>query len=49
LLLDRNALRGGNMANDLIAAVVQALGAKISTMTFDLESLPPASGPGHTP
>jgi Skp family chaperone for outer membrane proteins len=40
LLLDRNAVLGGNMSNDLTAPVVQGLDAKISTISFDLEKLP---------
>jgi Skp family chaperone for outer membrane proteins len=40
LLLDRNAVIGGNMSNDLTASVVQGLDAKISTLSFDLETLP---------
>lgn len=45
LLVDRASVLGGNMANDLTAAVVQALDAKISTITFNRETLPaqPAS------
>lgn len=44
LLLDRNAVLGGNMANDLTPAVVQGLDAKITTMSFNLEPLPANSG-----
>ena len=40
LLLDRNSVWSGNMANDLTPGVVQALDAKITTITFDRESLP---------
>jgi len=41
LLLDRNAVLGGNMSGDLTAEVVKALDAKITTFAFDLE--PPAA------
>lgn len=40
LLIDRNSVIGGNMTNDLTAAVTQALDAKISTITFNRETLP---------
>ncbi|MEA3390695.1 MAG: OmpH family outer membrane protein [Pseudomonadota bacterium] len=40
LLLDRNSALGGNFTNDLTAAVVQALDARISTITFNRETLP---------
>lgn len=43
LLFDRNALIGGNMANDLTQAVVQGLDAKITTIAFGRESLPAAN------
>lgn len=39
----RNAVLGGNFSNDLTAPIVQALDAKISTITFDRETLPPAT------
>lgn len=39
LLFDRGTVLGGNMSNDLTAAVVQALDAKIATITFDREPL----------
>jgi Skp family chaperone for outer membrane proteins len=42
LLVDRNSVIGGNMANDLTAAVVQGLDSKISTITFNREALPAA-------
>lgn len=45
LLLDRNAVLGGNTTNDLTAAVVQGLDAKLTTISFDLEKLP-AADPG---
>lgn len=40
LLLDRNSALGGNLANDLTAEVVQALDARLSTITFERERLP---------
>lgn len=40
LLIDRNSVIGGNMTNDLTSAVTQALDAKISTITFNRETLP---------
>jgi Skp family chaperone for outer membrane proteins len=45
LLVDRNSVIGGNMANDLTQAVTQALDAKISTITFNRETVtaPPAA------
>lgn len=42
LLLDRTAAIGGNMVNDLTQAVTQALDAKISTITFNRETVPAA-------
>lgn len=43
LLLDRNSALGGNFANDLTADVVQALDARLSTITFERERLPLAA------
>jgi len=40
LLVDRNSVLGGNMDNDLTAAVVQGLDAKTSSISFDLAPLP---------
>lgn len=40
LLLNRDAVLGGNMANDLTSEVIQGLDGKISTISFDLEPLP---------
>lgn len=40
LLVNRNTVLGGNMTNDLTAAVVKALDAKITTITFNREVLP---------
>lgn len=44
LLLDRNVVLGGNMANDLTPLVVQGLDAKITTISFNLEQLPANNG-----
>jgi Skp family chaperone for outer membrane proteins len=41
LLLDRNALLGGNTGGDLTADVIKGLDARITTVTFDRETLPP--------
>jgi Skp family chaperone for outer membrane proteins len=40
LLFDRGSVLGGNMGGDLTADVVKGLDIKISTITFDRESLP---------
>lgn len=40
LLVDRNSALGGNFSNDLTADVVKGLDAKISTISFDRETLP---------
>jgi Skp family chaperone for outer membrane proteins len=40
LLVDRNAVLGGNMGGDLTPAVVQGLDAKMTTISFDLAPLP---------
>ncbi|WP_449429553.1 OmpH family outer membrane protein [Rhodanobacter umsongensis] len=40
LLLNRDAVLGGNMANDLTSEVVQGLDRKVSTIDFNLEPLP---------
>jgi len=40
LLVDRNSVLGGNMANDLTADVVKGLDAKITTISFNRETLP---------
>ena len=45
LLIDRTAVIGGNMGNDLTQAVIQGLDARISTMTFNRETLPTAPAP----
>lgn len=44
LLLDRDSVLGGNMANDLTPGVVQGLDRKVTTITFDLEPLPSHTG-----
>ena len=41
LLLNRSAVLGGNMGGDLTAEVVHGLDAKVTTITFERESLPP--------
>jgi Skp family chaperone for outer membrane proteins len=43
LLFDRNAVIDGNMGEDLTAEMVKDLDAKITTLTFDREVLPPAA------
>jgi Skp family chaperone for outer membrane proteins len=40
LLLDRDSVLGGNMANDLTPDVVKGLDSKVTTISFDLEPLP---------
>ncbi len=40
LLLNRDAVMGGNMSNDLTGEVIQGLDRKISTIDFNLEPLP---------
>jgi Skp family chaperone for outer membrane proteins len=44
VLLDRNAVLGGNMTNDLTPLVVQGLDTKVTTISFNLEQLPANSG-----
>ena len=46
LLLQREAVLGGNLANDLTPAVIQGLDAKMTTLTFEREHLPPAPASG---
>lgn len=43
LLVDRNSVLGGNLANDLTADVVRGLDAKVTTISFDRETLQAAS------
>jgi Skp family chaperone for outer membrane proteins len=45
LILDRNSVLGGNMGGDLTPDVVRGLDAKITTITFDRESLAQAAAP----
>ncbi|WCM25945.1 OmpH family outer membrane protein [Sphingomonas sp. QA11] len=47
LLVDRNSVLGGNLANDLTADVVRGLDAKVTTISFNRETLPvqPAAKP----
>ncbi|THD06814.1 OmpH family outer membrane protein [Rhodanobacter lindaniclasticus] len=40
LLLNRDAVLGGNTTNDLTSDVVQGLDAKLTTISFNLEPLP---------
>jgi len=49
LLFDRNAVLGGNFANDLTADVVKGLDAKIQTISFDRERLPAEPAPAAPP
>lgn len=54
LVIDRNTVLGGNMANDLTPGVVRGLDAKIQTITFNREVLPtaaaaPAAAPAPAP
>ncbi|MEG3150607.1 OmpH family outer membrane protein [Sphingomonas sp. ZT3P38] len=41
LLIDRTTVLGGNMTNDLTPAAVAALDAKLATIAFERETLPP--------
>ncbi|MGF7148498.1 Skp family chaperone for outer membrane proteins [Sphingomonas zeicaulis] len=43
LLINRGTVLGGNTTNDLTAAVVQGLDAKVSTVSFNREVLPAAA------
>jgi Skp family chaperone for outer membrane proteins len=47
LLVAREAVLGGNMANDITPAVIQGLNAKMTTITFDRERLPASSAASH--
>jgi len=40
-IIDRNSVLGGNMSNDLTPMLARGLDAKVTTITFDLEVLPP--------
>ena len=44
LLLNRDAVIAGNMANDLTGEVIQGLDRKITTLSFNLEPLPSGNG-----
>lgn len=46
LLLNRDAVLGGNTTNDLTSDVVAGLDRKITTISFNLEPLPPATTTG---
>lgn len=41
LLIDRGSVLGGNFANDLTPEVVRSLDARVTTIAFDRETLPP--------
>jgi Skp family chaperone for outer membrane proteins len=45
LLIDHDSVLGGNMSGDLTPDVIKALDAKITTITFDRESLAQAAAP----
>lgn len=45
LLLNRDAVLGGNVDNDLTPDVVKGLDGKITTLSFNLEPLPAAPAP----
>jgi Skp family chaperone for outer membrane proteins len=47
LLIAREAVLGGNMGNDLTSAVIQGLDAKMTTITFEREHLPPGPANAH--
>ena len=49
LLLNRDAVLSGNMANDLTTDVVTGLDRKITTITFNLEPLPAGAQNAPTP
>ncbi|BFI95036.1 MAG: hypothetical protein RSP_05460 [Rhodanobacter sp.] len=44
LLLNRDAVLGGNTSNDLTSDVVSGLDAKITSLNFNLEPLPASTG-----
>jgi Skp family chaperone for outer membrane proteins len=48
ILFSRDAMLGGNPSADLTAAVVQGLDARITTITFDRETLAAAATPAAT-
>jgi Skp family chaperone for outer membrane proteins len=43
LLVDRNAVLGGNMANDLTSSVIQGLDQRMATISFERETIAPSS------
>ncbi len=47
LLFDRNTVLGGNMGNDLTAAVVAGLDARLTSITIERENLPAAPAPAQ--
>lgn len=47
LLLDRDAVLGGNMSNDLTSDVVDALNKKMTTIHFNLHKLPKPDKQDH--
>ncbi len=49
VLFDRNAVLGGNMANDISSGVVQGLDAKVTTISFNMEPVPAANTGSGTP
>jgi len=44
LLLNRDAVLGGNVQNDLTSEVIQGLDRKVTTISFNLEPLPKQTG-----
>lgn len=46
LLLNRDAVLGGNTSNDLTTSVVRGLDAKVTTIQFDLQHAAPVANPG---
>ena len=44
LLLNRDAVLGGNTSNDLTSDVVSGLDAKVTSLNFNLEPLPAGTG-----
>lgn len=49
MLLDRNSVLGGNLANDLTPDVVTALDAKVAPFSFNRETLPAPLAVAGTP
>lgn len=48
LLVDRNSVLGGNLTNDITQPVINALDAKMTTISFDREHLAAAEVAGRT-